>query len=263
MSSSAAYSSATSRRPAATVCGEPTTVRRPGGMASSAWPSDSRKRSALSGSGTGIRRPRRSMHHRHPRAGGQALRLLVGVGADGPHADGQRGAPGAPGLDEVRAVALRDLRAGRVDEVREGVGQAELGGPDAALRRGAQQPRLGRVGEAGQGGEAREGWSCGRRSSSSPSSSASWVGKSSGAAWRRSRCSAKVVIGSVPGRAADGEVDAVGEEAGEDAEALGHLERAVVGEHHAAAAHADARRWPSRPGPISTSGLGPASMVPP
>ena len=41
-------------------------------------------------------------------------------------------------------------------------------------------------------------------------------------------------------RAADGEVDAVGEEAGEDAEALGHLQRAVVREHHAAAAHADA-----------------------
>ena len=38
------------------------------------------------------------------------------------------------------------------------------------------------------------------------------------------------------GGAADPEVDAAREEAGEDAEALRHLERAVVGQHHAAAA---------------------------
>jgi hypothetical protein len=43
------------------------------------------------------------------------------------------------------------------------------------------------------------------------------------------------------GGAADAEVDATGEEAGEDAEALRHLERAVVGQHDAAAADAEAR----------------------
>ena len=42
-----------------------------------------------------------------------------------------------------------------------------------------------------------------------------------------------------PGRAADPEVDPPREEAGEDAEALRHLERAVVREHDAAAADPD------------------------
>ncbi len=43
-------------------------------------------------------------------------------------------------------------------------------------------------------------------------------------------------IGS--GGATEREVDAVGEQPGQQAERLGDLERAVVGEHHAPAAHA-------------------------
>ena len=44
------------------------------------------------------------------------------------------------------------------------------------------------------------------------------------------------------GRPADAEVDPLAVEGGEDAELLGHLERAVVREHHAAAADPDAAR---------------------
>ncbi len=43
------------------------------------------------------------------------------------------------------------------------------------------------------------------------------------------------------GRTADAEVDAPREQPGEDAEDLGDLEGAVVGQHHAAAADADPR----------------------
>jgi hypothetical protein len=41
------------------------------------------------------------------------------------------------------------------------------------------------------------------------------------------------------GRAPEAEVDALGVQAAQRAERLGHLERAVVGQHHAAAAHPD------------------------
>src|SRR4051794_1351786 len=43
-------------------------------------------------------------------------------------------------------------------------------------------------------------------------------------------------------RTAEAQIDSSGEEPAQRAEALGHLERAVVRQHHPAAAHADARR---------------------
>jgi hypothetical protein len=174
--------------------------------------------------------------------GGQPARLLVRLGADRPHADGQVGRRAAAGIHELTAVARRDLRAGGVDEVGEGVRQPELGRPDAALRRGAQQPGLGRVGEPGQGGEAPEGMVVGQAILEQPEQLGQLRGEvvGSGLAAVALQREGRHRIGA--GRAPDGEVDAIGEEAGEDAEALGHLQRAVVGEHHAAAAHADARR---------------------
>jgi hypothetical protein len=73
--------------------------------------------------------------HRHARARCEALRFVVVLGAD----DGRRDADVrgfAPRRrDEPVAIELRDLGARRVDEVREHVGQAELTGPDCALRR--------------------------------------------------------------------------------------------------------------------------------
>ena len=60
----------------------------------------------------------------------------------------RRGEPDA-GV-EAALVVGRDARAVLVDEVGERVGEAELGGPDRALRRGAEQPRLRRLRPAGQ-----------------------------------------------------------------------------------------------------------------
>ena len=121
-------------------------------------------------------------------------------------------------------------------------GRPELGGPDRALRRRAEQPRLRPLGAPGQRARraARTGGCSGSLSSSSASSSTSCSMKSSRAGRLRSRCSAIIVIGSVPGRAADAEVDALRVEAAQDAEHLGDLERAVVRQHHPAAPDADA-----------------------
>ena len=59
---------------------------------------------------------------------------------------------------EAFAIERGDLGAGGVDEVGEGVGQAQLGGPDGALLRGAEQPGLGQLGSPGQRlRQAREG----------------------------------------------------------------------------------------------------------
>src|SRR5919199_194827 len=113
MTSSASYARATSTMPARTVSGAPATVRRRG----PALPLDARKRSALSGGGTAIRRPWRSIVNVILLARGEPLGLLVAVGAQRP--DGDRGARrGEPvRRREALAVARGDLGAGRVDEV--------------------------------------------------------------------------------------------------------------------------------------------------
>ena len=110
-------------------------------------------------------------------------------------------------------------------------GSAELARPrsrSAARSRAATAP----ASRAGRAGAARRanGWSGGSASSRWASSSASCSGKSSGArlaavALQRDT----VVIGSVPRRAADAQVDrGPGRGRAQQAEALGDLERAVV-----------------------------------
>ena len=66
---------------------------------------------------------------RHPAAGSELLGLLVGLGADDPAGDRDARRLGALGLGGALAVQRRDLLARGVDEVRERVGEAQLGGP--------------------------------------------------------------------------------------------------------------------------------------
>ena len=61
-------------------------------------------------------------------------------------------------------------------------------------------------------------------------------------------------------RAADREVDAIAVERAQHAEVLGDLERAVVGQHDAAAADADAREVAEAIAAMRTSGLAQASI---
>ncbi len=86
------------------------------------------------------------------------LGLLVGVGGEDPRGDRHLRCLEAPTGLEVRGVVLRHRGAAGVDEVGEGVGQAELRGPHRRLQRAAEQPGLWRFREPGQtAGEAREG----------------------------------------------------------------------------------------------------------
>ena len=73
------------------------------------------------------------------------LGLLPARSAERPHGDRDLRARRAPGLGEALVVALGDPYAVGVDEVRERVGEPQLGGPQRALRRGPEQPRLRRV----------------------------------------------------------------------------------------------------------------------
>ena len=120
-----------------------------------------------------------------------------------------------------------------------GVRQAELARPDRALRRGAEQPHVGRVVAAGQGREARERVVVGEVVLEVREQLGELlrevVGRHLAAvALQRDH---RLAVGA--GRAADAEVDALAVQAAEDAERLGDLERAVVRQHHAAAADAD------------------------
>ncbi len=145
------------------------------------------------------------------------------------------------GVHELVPVQLGDRRPVRVDEVGEGVRQAQLAGPDGALLRAAQQPRLGPLGQAGQRlGQARE-----RVAGRQP---VLQVGQQLGQLVREvvgHRLGA-VALQRVRGHrvrargAAQRQVDPLRVQPRQHAEALGHLERAVVGQHHAAAAHPDA-----------------------
>ena len=143
---------------------------------------------------------------------------------------------------EALAVEPRKLGALRIDEVGERIGQAELGRPDRALRRRAEQPDLGPLRPAGQRRETRERVI--RRQV--VLEQREQLGELLGKVVRRGLTAIalqrehRVRVGS--GRAADAEVDAAGMQRREHAEDLGHLERAVVRQHHAAAADADARR---------------------
>ena len=159
-------------------------------------------------------------------------------------ADGDRDARGRESLGGLEAVAVlrRDGRSLGVDEVGERVGQAELRGPDRALRRGAEQPRLRLLVAAGQRpAEPREGMVGGegavvvREQLGQLLREVVGAGRAAVALEREGRH--RVGARGAP----DAEVDTAGEEPGEHAEGLRDLERRVVREHHAAAADADAR----------------------
>ena len=102
--------------------------------------------------------------------------------------------------DEALAVAARDLGPAGVDEVGERVRQTELGRPDRALRRGAEQPRLRALRPARQRARAaRTDAPAGSRPRGRRAARRAARGSRRAPCWRRSRCSANVVSGSVPG----------------------------------------------------------------
>ena len=184
--------------------------------------------------------PAAQHRHRHAAGGRQPPGLLLGVRGQRPRGDrdARRRQPDA--RVELALVVRRDLRAGGVDEVGERVGEAELRRPDAALRRGAQQPRLGRLRPAGQRARQPRERMVGRERVLEVAEQlgellGEVVGRGLAAIAlervRRHRVGAR--------RAAQPEVDPAGMETGEEAEPLGDLQRAVVREHHAAAADAD------------------------
>ena len=142
-----------------------------------------------------------------------------------------------------RAVVRGEFDAGWIDEIGKGVGQAELRGPDAALRRtsrAARDPDAPGVQAAPPG--ARTDASAG----SVLSRYAEQLGELLREVVRRGLPS--IALQRVGGRrigaggAAEREIDPSGEERAQHAEGFGDLERAVVRQHDAAAADADARR---------------------
>jgi hypothetical protein len=89
------------------------------------------------------------------------------------------------------ATAVRGAGSFAVDEVSEGVGEPHLRRPDRALRRGAQQPRLGRLGQPRQRTAQVRERVVGRQVVLEVGEQLGELdGKSSGASWRRSRWSA-------------------------------------------------------------------------
>ncbi len=125
-----------------------------------------------------------------------------------------------------------------VDEIGEHVGQPEFGSPDRAVLGRSRGARARGFQSARAARRAKRVSGCGRLAVSAISSS-SCCRKSSGADWRRSRCSANATIGDGSGCAADAEVDAARKERAQHAEIFGDFERAVVRQHHAAAADLD------------------------
>ena len=184
--------------------------------------------------------PGAQLAHGHHRGRRQRPGLVLGVGRQRPRADRHPRRGQTLGVDEFVAVELGDRRSVGVDEVSERVRQAKLAGPDGALLRAAQQPRLGPLGQPGQRlGQPRE-----RVVRRQP---VLQVGQQLGQLARKvvRHPLAAVALERVGGhrigarRAAQRQVDPLGVQARQHAEALGHLERAVVGQHHAAAAHPD------------------------
>ena len=164
-------------------------------------PSRFRNASAFSAGGTAISSPRRSSVSAIRAARGKLLRLLAAVGAQRPSGDGRQRSGSAPITGgEALAVHRSDLAATRVDEVGERVGQPELRRPQRALRRGSEQPRLRHVRAAGQDlGEPGERVVRGQVVLEIGKQLGELLREVVGAAVRRSRCSANVVSGSVPG----------------------------------------------------------------
>jgi hypothetical protein len=123
------------------------------------------------------------------------------------------------------------------DEVGERVRQPQLGRPDGALRRRAEQPRLGALRPAREQLRVPGEDVVGRHAVLEQGEQLGELlreivgrGLTTVALERQHR------QGIGAWGAAEAEVDALGMEPGERAEHLGHLERAVVGQHHAAAA---------------------------
>jgi hypothetical protein len=142
----------------------------------------------------------------------------------------------------VLPIVGGDVGAGGVDEIRERIRQAEFGRPDGTLRRRAEQPDLGPCAAAGELPQPCESMA-GRQA-------VPLVGEQLRQLVRKivRRGLAHVALeregreGIAAGRTPDREIDAVAVQAAEHAEVLGDLQRAVVRQHHAAAADADTRR---------------------
>ena len=179
--------------------------------------------------------------HRHADARGEEFGLVGAIGAQHRDADRLVGARATVGAAESGAVARRDRRPSRIDEICERVRQAELRSPARTLLRGAEEPRLGGVRETGKRRrETRERVLRRHAVLDVRKQLVELVAKVV-------RCGLAAIslqrqrgerIG--PGSSSKRKIDAPREQPAQEAEALGDLQRAVVRQHHATAADAKA-----------------------
>jgi hypothetical protein len=172
----------------------------------------------------------------------EPLRLGARLGADREHAQQRVRRILARGRHERRLVGLHHrVAALRGDEVREREPQPEEGGEAAAVVGRAEQPDLRRGVARGHRLHPRERM-VGRERGVEESDQVAHLLREilrERVVPARDRLRGDLVA---PGRAPDAEVDAAREERLEHAEHLGDLERAVVGQEHAAGADANALR---------------------
>ena len=185
--------------------------------------------------------PLTQQRHRHARARGEALRLVVVLGAHNGDRDADERSCTPPRRDEAVAIELRDLGARGIDEVREDVRQAKLAGPDCTLRRRAEQPHLRPLGAARQRGEPRERMAVGEVVLEVGEQLRELLREVIRRHLPSVTLQRKHRLAVASRGTTDAEVDAARIERREHAEHLCDLERAVVRQHHAAATDLDPR----------------------
>jgi hypothetical protein len=172
----------------------------------------------------------------------EPLRLLAGWRADDEATEQRVRGRAAPRLEALLVRAHHCVAALRVDEVREREVQAELRGERSAVVGRAEQPDLGRGLAAGLHAHALVRMILGQRAVEVPDQFPDALREVVRARELPARYGVRGAR-VAPGRAANSEVHAPRVEGLQHAEHLGHLEGAVVGQQHPAAADAHALRF--------------------
>ncbi len=242
ITSSAPYSLATASISPRTFSGEPTIDRRPGRPPLQRLALALEELDRLLGRRDRDQLSAPQQRERHAAAGGEVDRLVIGGCGDRPHGDGgPRRLQVTAGL-EALPVELGDRGALGVDEVGEGVGQSRAGRPRSRSgpRSRAARVSAARGARAGWRPAGGTGWSAGQAVVEVGQQLGELLGEVVGGglaavALERER---RQRVGA--GGASQSQVDPAREQPGQHREGLGHLERAVVGEHDSAAADPDA-----------------------
>ncbi|GLU24660.1 hypothetical protein SLE2022_405680 [Rubroshorea leprosula] len=187
------------------------------------------------------------MREHHARRRGEALGLRLIRSRDRPRRDRQlrRGERGGGG--EAAPVEIGERRRVRIDEVRHAVAQPHRPREPRAVRRGAEQPGLGRAAPRRQRvAQDRKGVIGGQAAVGPLVEIGQQFGKRGGEILR-AEPALPVLAERERGapvaarRAPDAEIDPPGSDRGEQSERLGDLERRIMRKHHPARSDADAR----------------------